>query len=223
MKLTDFHRDIENIEIKVSSEKNIFILQDFEENIKTLHENSPPEHKYCTNFMADVYAVDGMGETMNIGFLKGSSLEAEVTYTDVDNFLELCDMISSDLYNMAVAITDKDGHVKKSICSPENNIMYIANIYVEEQYRGLGIGKYLLDNINDLFFRSLNYKHRTFILKPFPQIKCGEYSLRDSESVSAAEKERLIDFYKKCGYKFIKSSDYMYKVEVDELFEMLGI
>ena len=88
MKLTDFHKDIENIKIKVSSEKRIFILQDFGENIETLYENSSPEHKYCTNFTVDVYAVDGMGEiVMNIGFLEGTSPEAEITYTDVNSFL----------------------------------------------------------------------------------------------------------------------------------------
>jgi len=60
-------------------------------------------------------------------------------------------------------------------------------------------------------------------MKLTEQIKCGEHSLRDSESVSSAEEEWLIGFYKKCGYKFIKGSDYMYKVEVNELFEILGI
>ena len=160
---------------------------------------------------------------MNIGFLKGTSLEAEITYTDVNNFLELCDMVSADLYHMAVAITDKKGHVKKSICPPENNIMYIENIYVEEKYRGLGIGKYLIDNINNLFFRSLNYTHYTFILTPSPQIKHGKHSLRDSENATNMEKERLIKFYKKCGYKLIEGSDYMYKTKVNELFQMLGI
>lgn len=51
-------------------------------------------------------------------------------------------MVSTDLYLMAEAITDKDGNVKKSICPPERNIMYIENIYIEEKYRGMGIGKW---------------------------------------------------------------------------------
>lgn len=224
MKLIDLHKDIDNIKIKISSEKSVFILPGFDENIKTIYENSSPEHKYCTNFTADVYAVDGMGEIiMDIGFLKGTSFEAEVTYDDVNNFLELCDMVSADLYHMAVAITDKYGHVKKSICSAECNIMYIKNIYVEEKCRRLGIGKYLLDNINDLFYRSLNYTHHTFILSPFPQIKCGKRSLQNIEEVSYAEKKRLIDFYKKCGYKLIKDSDFMYKVQMDKISQMMGI
>ena len=224
MKLTTIHKDIESIEFKVLSEKSIFHVASLDESIEALSENFSPEYKYITNFTVDVYAVDGMGEILAvIGFLKGSSIEAEVTFADVNSFLELCDMVSTDLYLMAEAITDKDGHVKKSICPPERNIMYIENMYVEEIYRGMGIGKYLLDNISGLFSQAFNYSHHAFLLKPFPQIKCGEHSLRDLESVIPEEIEKLVDFYKRAGYQFIKGSDYMYKIQSDELFQMLGI
>ena len=127
------------------------------------------------------------------------------------------------LYQMAAAITGKTGHVKKSICPPERNIMYIHNMYVEEAYRGAGIGRYLLDNVNGLFSRSLNYTHHVCILKPFPQVKCGDHSLRDKESVTPDEFKRLTAFYEKVGYKFIRGTDYMCKIQADELFQLLGI
>jgi len=224
MKLTTIHKDIESIEFKVLSEKSIFNVASLDESIETLSEDSSPEYKYITNFTVDVYAVDGMGEILaNIGFLKGTSIEAEVTFMDVNSFLELCDMVSTDLYLMAEAITDKDGHVKKSICPTERNIMYIENIYVEEKYRCMGIGKYLIDNIGGLFSQALNYSHYAFLLKPFPQIKYGERSLRDLESAMPEEIEKLVNFYKRAGYQFIKGSNYMYKIQADELFRMLGI
>jgi GNAT superfamily N-acetyltransferase len=94
---------------------------------------------------------------------------------------------------------------------------------VEEAYRGAGIGKYLLDNINDLFSRSLNYSHHVCVLKPYPQVRLGDNSLRDKEGVSPEEAERLAAFYQKAGYKFIQGSDYMYKIQADTLMQLLGI
>jgi len=101
--------------------------------------------------------------------------------------------------------------------------IYIHNMYVEEGYRGARIGRYLLDNVNDLFSRALNYSHHVCILKPYPQVKCGDHGLRDKEDVTQDEIKQLTGFYKKAGYKIIKDSDYMYKIQADELFQLLGI
>ena len=222
--MTVIHKDIESLEFKVSSEKSVFNTMSLDKCIDTLHEESSPIHKYLTNFAVDVYAVDGMGEILtDIGFLKGTSIQAEATFTDVSGLLELCDMFSTDLYLMAVDITGKDGRVKKSVCPHYGNIMYIENMFVEEKYRGLGIGRYLLDNVGDLFLRALNYSHNTYILKPYPQVWVGKHSLQDDESATNDEKARLVNFYKRAGYKFIRGSDYMSKIIRDEFFEMLGI
>jgi hypothetical protein len=43
------------------------------------------------------------------------------------------------------------------------------------------------------------------------------------ESATTEETARLIRYYKKAGYKYIKGSEYMYKTQTDELFQMLGI
>jgi len=218
------HPEIERLAFEVSSSKSVFTVSSLDEGIEATFEDYPPEIKYCTDFTVRVMSVNDADEvTTEVGFLSGTSMEAEATYTDVSSFLGLCDMISTDLYQMAVAVTGKAGHVKKSICPPERNIMYIHNMYVEEAYRGAGIGRYLLDNVNDLFSRSLNYSHHVCILKPFPQVKCGDHGLRDKEGVTPDEIKRLTGFYKKAGYKIIKDSDYMYKIQADELFQLLGI
>jgi GNAT superfamily N-acetyltransferase len=223
MILTDIHNDADSIEFKVTSEKSVLNISSLDESIEAILEDNSPECKYFTNFRIDLYAVDGMGEVLaDIGFLTGTSIEAEITFTDGYSFKELCDMISTDLYLMAEDICGKDGHVRKSICPPDYNIMYIENMYIEEKYRGMGIGKYLLDNAGGLFSRSLNYSHHTFILKPFPQVKSGEHGLRDSETATKDEKKRLINFYEKAGYKFINGSEYMCKIQANELFDMLG-
>jgi len=218
------HPEIEHLAFEVSSSKGVFTVSSLDEGFEAAFEDYPPEIKYCTDFAVRVMAVNDADEaTTEVGFLSGTSMEAEATYTDVSSFLALCDMISTDLYQMAVAITDKAGHVRKSICPPERNIMYIHNMYVEEAYRGAGIGRYLLDNVNDLFLRSLNYSHHVCILKPYPQVKCGAHGLRDKESVTQDEIKQLTAFYKKAGYQYIRGSDYMYNTQADELFQLLGI
>ena len=224
MKLSDINKNIDSIRLEMTSEKSIVTISSLDESIESVFENDSPECKYITHFVIDACAVDEMGETIeSIGFLKGTSIEAEIAFMDEYTFVELCDMISGDLYRMAVAITKKNGQVKKSICPPERNIMYIENLYVEEKYRGMGIGKYLLDNIGDLFLHTLNYSHHAFLLTPYPQVKCGEHDLRDMESATQDDIDRLVGFCKKAGYKYIKDSDYMYKIKADELFELLGI
>ena len=216
------HPEIESLSVEISSSKSVFTVGSLDEGVETVFEDFPPELKYCTNFEVRVFAVNNKDETMaQTAFLSGTSMEAEAALMEVSSFLALCDMVSTDLYQMAVAITDDVGHVKKRICPPERNIMYIHNLYVEEAYRGAGIGKYLLDNINDLFSRSLNYSHHVCVLKPCPQEKLSDNSLRDKEGVSPEEVERLAAFYKKAGYQFIQGSDYMYRTQADTLLGWL--
>lgn len=224
MTLTDVLPSIDTIEFKVTSEKSLISVPSLEESVEAVFEDDAPECKYFNNFTIEVYATDGMKDIADLGFLKGTSIEAACTFTDVNSFLELSDMFSTDIYHMAVAITDGNGDVKESICPPDRNIMYIENVYVEEPYRGLGIGRYLLDNANELFRRALNYSHYACILAPYPQVKDGSHCLRDAKGATKDEVARLVRFYEGAGYRFIEGFDYMYKTyssPLDELLQML--
>jgi len=224
MKLADILKDIESIEFKVSSEKSVSIVPSLEERIEAVYEDDAPECRYFTDFTIEAYATDGMNVIAGLGFLKGTSIEAACTFTDVGSFLELGDMVSTDIYHLAVAVTGADGQIKESVCPPDRNMMYIENVYVEEPYRGRGLGRYLLDNANALFTRALNYSHYVCLLKPYPQVKCGDLCLRDAKSPSEDEVARLVRFYERAGYRFVEGSGYMYKAypgPLDELLQML--
>ena len=124
---------------------------------------------------------------------------------------------------MAEAITDEAGSVKRTICPPERCIMYIHNMYVEEAYRGADLGRYLLDNVNELFAQTFNYAHHVCVLRPYPQVKSSSYELRDKEDAAPGNVARLIAFYRRAGYKLIGDSGYMYMIQKNAFEQSLDI
>ena len=209
------HPEIKALAFEVSGARNKFTISSLDEGIAVAFEELSPDEKYCTSFKVRVFALNSAGERVaEVAFLTGTSLDAELAYLEeTGGILMLCDMISSELCQMAEAITDEAGNVKMTICPPERCIMYIHGMYVEEAYRGAGIGRYLLDNVNELFAQALNYTHHVCILKPYPQVKSGECELCDKEDAAPGEGNRLIAFYKRAGYKPIGDTGYMYKTQ----------
>ena len=206
--------DVEHLSFEVSSSRCNMAVSSLDVGIEKSQDEMEPNLKYCTDFKVRVFAVNSNNRPpTEVAFLTGISMEAEAELEDVEDFYMLCDMVSDDLLQMAEAVTNHAGSVKKSICPPERNIMYIHYMYVEEAYRGAGIGRYLLDNINDLFCHALNYAHHVCVLKPYPQIKSGDHCLEAQENATPEEVERLIGFYKKAGYRFIRGTDHMYKTQ----------
>ena len=213
------HPEIKALTFEVSSARSKFTVSSLDESIAAAFEELSPGEKYCTNFKVRVFALDNAGEkAAEVAFLTGTSLDAESAYTEeAGGILELCDMISTDLCQMAEAITDEAGNVKRTICPPERNIMYIHHLYVEGAYRSAGIGRYLLDNVNEIFAQALNYDHHVCVLRPCPQVKAGEYELESNDDAAQGEAERLVAFYKRAGYKMIGDSGYMYKIQAGPL------
>ena len=109
----------------MSSSKNAFTISSLDEGIELAFEELTPEEKYCTNFEVRVFAVNGLDErTAEVAFLSGTSMEAEATLIDVDSFLELCNMGSMDLCQMAESITDSTGNVKKRMPAGTEHYVY---------------------------------------------------------------------------------------------------
>ena len=146
------HPEIKSLEFEVSSSKSVIAVDSLDESIEAACDALPPEEKYCTGIKIRVFVVNSSGErAAEAAFLSGTSFEAEAAIEEeAGSFFELCDMVSADLARIAEAITDENGVVKQGICPPERNILYIHHMYVEEAYRGAGIGRCLLDNLNEL-------------------------------------------------------------------------
>lgn len=223
MSIFPFNENIEQIILKVSSDKNTVRLSGMDESIGDYRENLPPDSKYLTNFTIRAFAADDEDTNiMDIGRIEGIIFESELLISEALNFVELCDMVSSEVYEMAEAITDGCGNIKPSFCLPEYNILYIKKLFVEEQCRGLGVGRYLLDNINPLLQHSLQVNPRICILTPYPQIKTQfGYIDRATEHVDR-DLPHLVRSYEKAGFTKMDNSECMYKkftYELDDLLE----
>jgi len=225
MSVFTLDKDICQIVFKVSSDKCTVRLTGMDESIEDYRGNLSPDSKYMTNFTIKALAADDEDTNiMDIGRIEGIIFESEMLISEALGFVELCDMVSSDVYEMAEAITDRDGNIKPSVCLPEYNILYIKKLFVEEKCRGMGVGRYLLDNINPLLLHSLNVNPCVCILTPYPQIKTQlGYIDRATENVDK-ELPRLVRFYEKAGFTKMDDSECMYKRctdSLDGLFEML--
>ena len=215
MELSDIFEGMESIGFNVTSEKAEFAVFSLEDTVADYCENFDPVDKYFTNFTVEVFAAgDCRSNIGTIGFLKGTSIESEMCIEEEFGFLELCDMASGELLRMAEAIIDADGCVDERICPPDRNIMYIDKIYIEENCRSFGVGRYLLDNVNDIFNRVFNYRHYVCIVKPFPQIKRGNY-VEDLKEATSKQHERLNNFYKRAGYQEVDNTGFLHKIQPD--------
>jgi len=215
--------DAENIVLKVISDKcTVLLTTNLDESIESYRENMAPESKYTTTFTIKAYAVDYNGETVkDLGFIEGVYFEAESLFSEEISFEMLCDAISSDALSMAAAVTDKRGRILPSVCHREHNMAYIKKVYVEEQCRGFGVGRYLLDNMLPLLQHALCLRTHAVVLLPYPQEKTQGGSLLDAANADA-DLPRLIKFYEKAGYTKLDGCDFMHKNCMDILDELFS-
>ena len=171
------------------------------------------EDKYIINVFISIFATNlDNREKVEIGKLTGNFFESEIMMDDI-SFYSLCDSISTDLEHMASAIVAEDEFIKDDICEYDENLMYIDRIYIEENYRGLGIGSYVINSLNDILEYSVNLSPEVLILLPAPQ-EIGEDGLlqeiRDKK-IKEQEEKKLLKLYKKLGFEKLDNSNYMIK------------
>lgn len=202
---------LEAISLKVSRGRNRvnYIDVDLEEAIKSQED----DEKCIIDIFIDILGIKiDTGEEINIGKLEGNFFESEVIMEDTD-FYEVCDCVGADLEPLAEAIIDNDRCIKESICDFGENLMYIDRIYIEEKYRNLGIGSFIIDSFVELLEYTVSLNPHTLILLPKPQEKNKEGKISNIENEEKKEKymKKLIKFYKKLGFKKIRGCNYMMK------------
>ena len=207
-------KQISNILFNIFTGRQSITISRLNQTIEEHIDDMEPDDKYILTFKIEILDESQKSNISEIGFIEGHILEAECLLgDDTSGFLELCDMISGDLLGAAEVFTDRNGIVKPSICPPDQRIMYIDGVYIEENYRNMGMGKYIFDNITALLRYLLNIEPYVCVLLPYPQLK-----LMDGELIPATEAKevnethsRLIRFYKRIGFTEIKNTQYMYK------------
>ena len=203
---TDLFKSIECLEFKATNSKSNFYLHSLDENIADNISKSDPDIRYSTSFTVELIAnKEGGTKKENVGFIKATSFEPESVFFIYGKirFMALCDMLSSSAYRMAEAVSDDEGFIKSKICPINSRIIYIDELYIEENYRNYGIGRYLLDNINKIISQIYNYEHYVCLLESLPMV----LSERTPE-----HQKRLNNYYKKAGFKPIKNTGVMYRI-----------
>ena len=214
---------LDSISLKVSGQRGEldYIDQDISEWI----EFQELGDKYMINIFIEILGMNiDTDENVKIGKMTGNFFESELVMEDAD-FHYLCDTIGTDLEHMATAIVDEYGNIKEEICEFDENLMYIDRIHIDEEYRGLGIASYVMNSLNTILEYAVNLSPNVLIVLPVPQERDKEGLLCEMKNTTqkAKCKEKLVELYKKLGFKEIKETSYMmkrvkgYKTEGDDV------
>lgn len=151
-------------------------------------------------------------EEIEIGKLKGNYFEAGVVIDDY-SFYDICDCKGADLEPLAAAITNREGYIKEIIFEVDENLMYIDRIYIEEEYRGVGITSFVIESLNEVLQYTMELNPNVYILLPKPQEKDenGKIDNMKDEYQKEICMEKLLKLYKRLGFKKISNSNYMVK------------
>ncbi len=135
-----------------------------------------------------------------IGNLKGYQL-----YSDA-NLCMLCDEISGDCEKIAATICDKTGAVSKKYLSDAtgfDRIFILDKIEINENFRNKGIGSAIIKKLPKMLQYQFDFDSSIFLCAgDFESAK--KYGFKSEEYKKGSK--RLVEFYKRCGYKMIKNN-----------------
>ncbi len=149
-------------------------------------------------------------EQEEAGFVKCNFIDAKFIDSE-EGLYNVCNYKSESLKRMANELSLLPKNIKNDIIKHKKNILYIDAIYIEEKYRGIGIGSYILKNLPQILKYSLNFDVNIIVLLPMPIEKCGNLEVRklQNEYLVKENKKRLEKLYIKSKFKYI--NNYMFK------------
>ncbi len=133
-----------------------------------------------------------------IGYLHGYRL-----YDSCDTHIK-CDNVSGDCEIIAAAICNKNGAVSKKYLSNDYNEIFILDcIEIDKQFRGRGIASAIILNLPRLLHYEFGCDSTVFLCASDYEA-ASEYGFGSEEYKNGTRK--LINFYRKFGYKLIKDN-----------------
>lgn len=178
------------------------------------YEELEPSDQTLIRFNMEVYSADKYGERLeDIGYAWGTVLDLEYgAHEEPYFFFELCDSVSQDLCDMASAVINKRGLLKKHVLAPDEQMVYLDRIYIKPDYRNLGIGRYIMDEIGELLNYFCQLSPDVMVIVPSPQAEIdGQItSIKDNKEYRE-KKNKLVEYYTSCGFEKIANEDHMFK------------
>lgn len=151
-------------------------------------------------------------ETKNkIGYVKGvvirldkasslsfNEIKKLLSYKDKETEEEIINFYKKIIYNK----------------NKKDTIFYITEFFLEKEFRGSGIGSYVISDIMNLAKKYISEKISTIYLMPGPLEKNKEgyvECIKDKSNLIVNNlKNKLISFYSKNGFKNISNTEFFY-------------
>ena len=138
----------------------------------------------------------------------------EMTYMDVwmaeetgYSVFDLFDLIDSEKQGVYDYLFDDD-EPNSEYVGLERDVLYVDKIFIEKQYRNIGIGSKIVKEMPRLIRQILKLRPGCLVLLANPfEIENGKFkSIRDKKKI-----EKLVKFYVENGFQRIKNTQYLVK------------
>ena len=133
------------------------------------------------------------------------NLEGYQLYNNT-GFFTLCDMVSSDCEAIASTICDETGAVRRKYLVYESGydkIFILDKIEIDEHYRNKGIGSAIIKKLSKMLRYQFDFGSNIFLCASDYE-SAKKFGFKSKEYKEGSK--RLIEFYKRCGYKVIKDN-----------------
>jgi len=150
------------------------------------------------------------GRTL-VAELNGMVFDEDKIMNDGNDMTDVADMHYGDVYG-AICTLMKSNIYKEELdidlmyASPYSS--YIERVYINPKYRNKGVGKYIFNQLYDIFLHCLNIHTRCFVICPKPQLPDDKKNWINATDEDGSKKKLMIDVIKKSGYKRIGKSEF---------------
>jgi|GEM_PF-2254133 len=158
--------------------------------------------------------------TEAVATVRGIFFDEDKILNNDENIVALADMLNADVEG-AMSVLSQSKIYNQELNDEKAMLplfsCYIQRIYVYPKFRGLGIARYIFENLEQIFAHCFNTPIHSFVIYPKPQQPDDKGSWDNIPDDSGVMLTRMIGILKKAGYKQIgKSGYYAFNCAVDK-------
>ena len=182
----------------------------FEVDYPNLNMNNKLDWGSYSDFLAVITATIKLVDKNNktICYLNGMYFDLDYMYEEGVSIFDTFDFYT-DALGIYENMFDSNGDIILDTDTLSNNIFYINRLYVEKEHRNKGYASLILNNIENIIRYIFKFKVDYIVLLP----QSFEKSDKGIECYNVENLQKLVNFYKKNGFKELNdSSGYLVKI-----------